>query len=172
MLLAHRHRRALVTRIVPHLWYTDAAVEAAEFYALIFPDSSVGRVTTLPSDSPSGPVGTVEVVEFTLLGSPFMAISAGPHHEFNDAISFVVECADQAEVDMYWEALLEGGGTEVMCGWLRDRYGVSWQVVPRALGEMLAHPDREKAKRAGDAVLTMVKLDLATLEAAFHGDDG
>jgi len=157
-----------VNKIVPHLWYTDRAVEAAEYYASVFPESRVDRVTVLPSDSPSGPAGSVGVVEFTLLGQPFMAISAGPLDPFNHAVSFMVLCEDQAEVDRYWEALLDGGTAE-QCGWLKDRYGLSWQIVPAVLREMMAHPDRAKAKRASDAMLQMVKLDIAALQAAFDG---
>lgn len=155
-------------KIVPHLWYTREAVEAARFYASIFPDSRVDAVTALPADSPSGPAGSVELVEFTLAGQPFMAISAGPLDPFNHAISFVVECDDQAELDRYWAALGAGGTVEA-CGWLRDRYGLCWQIVPRALGEMMKAPDREAARRAAEAMLTMKKLDIAALERAFTG---
>jgi predicted 3-demethylubiquinone-9 3-methyltransferase (glyoxalase superfamily) len=153
-------------KITPHLWFVDNAEEAARFYASIFPDSRVDRVTAIPADTPSGPAGSVAVVEFTLFGQQFMAISAGPLDPFNHAISFIVNCADQAEVDRYWEALLEGGTPE-MCGWLKDRYGVSWQIVPTALGAMMADPDRAKAKRAAEAMLKMVKLDIAGLRRAF-----
>jgi predicted 3-demethylubiquinone-9 3-methyltransferase (glyoxalase superfamily) len=155
-------------RVVPHLWYADRAAEAAAFYAAIFPDSRVDRVTTIPTDTPSGPAGSVELVEFTLFGQPFAAIGAGPLDPFNHAISFMVMCGDQAEIDRYWDALLDGGRAE-QCGWLRDRYGVSWQIVPEGFGEMAASPDREAAKRAGDAMLGMVKLDIAALRAAFEG---
>src|SRR5213082_2640587 len=113
------------SKIFPHLWYAKEAEEAARFYASIFPDSRVDRVTPLPVDSPSGPAGSVKLVEFTLFGQPFMAMSAGPLDPFNHAISFVVNCDDQAELDRYWNALLEGGKAEA-CGWLKDRYGVSW----------------------------------------------
>ena len=155
-------------RIVPHLWYAKEAEEAARFYASIFPDSRVDAVTTLPADSPSGPAGSVAVVEFTLAGQPFMAISAGPLDPFNHAVSFLVECEDQAEVDRYWEAL-GAGGTIEQCGWLRDRFGLSWQIVPKALGEMMKSPDRAAARRAAEAMLGMKKLDLAGLERAFRG---
>ena len=157
-----------MSKITPHLWYAAEAVEAAEFYVSIFPDSQIDRVTTLQSDSPSGPAGSVEVVEFTLFGQQFMAISAGPLDPFNHAVSFLVDCDDQAEIDEYWDALLDGGTPE-QCGWLKDRYGLSWQIAPRRLGEMLADPDRDKARRAGDAMLTMQKFDLAALEAAYAG---
>jgi predicted 3-demethylubiquinone-9 3-methyltransferase (glyoxalase superfamily) len=155
-------------KITPFLWYSKEAEEAAAFYASIFPDSRVTRVTALQSESPSGPPGSVKVVEFVLCGQPFMAMSAGPLDPFNHAVSFVVDCEDQAELDRYWNALLKGGSAE-QCGWLKDRYGVSWQIVPRVLGEMMASTDRAKAKRASDAMLKMVKLDIATLRAAFEG---
>ncbi len=157
-----------MAKIVPHLWYSREAEEAARFYASIFPDSHVDRVTALPSDSPSGPAGSVKIVEFTLCGQPFQAISAGPLDSFNHAVSFIVSCADQAEVDRYWNALLDGGKAE-QCGWLKDRYGLSWQIVPTALGRLMADPDRAKAKRVGDAMLKMVKLDIAELEASAEG---
>jgi predicted 3-demethylubiquinone-9 3-methyltransferase (glyoxalase superfamily) len=153
-------------KIAPHLWYTREAEEAAHFYASIFPDSRVDRVTALPSDTHSGPAGTVKLVEFTLFGEPLLAMSAGPHEPFNHAISISVHCDDQAEVDRYWDALLEGGAPEA-CGWLKDKYGVSWQIVPAALFEMMADPDRERARRVCDAMLEMVKLDLPLLEAAY-----
>jgi predicted 3-demethylubiquinone-9 3-methyltransferase (glyoxalase superfamily) len=155
-------------KICPFLWYAKEAEEAARFYASIFPDSRVDRVTSLPADSPSGPAGSVKVVEFTLFGQSFQAMSAGPLDPFNHAISFMVSCDDQAEVDRYWNALLDGGKPE-QCGWLRDRYGVCWQIVPRALGEMMASSDREKSARAAKAMLGMVKLDIAQLRAAYDG---
>ena len=129
------------SKIFPHLWYSTEAEEAAQFYVSIFPDSRVGHVTSLQSESPSGPPGSVKVVDFTLLGQRFMAISAGPHHEFNDAISLFVLCEDQAEIDHYWNALLEGGGKEQACGWLIDRYGLRWQIVPAILYEMMRDTD-------------------------------
>jgi predicted 3-demethylubiquinone-9 3-methyltransferase (glyoxalase superfamily) len=157
-------------RIVPHLWYAKEAEEAARFYATVFPDSRVDRVTSLPADSPSGPAGSVAVVEFTLFGQAFMAISAGPHDAFNDAISFLVNCDSQAEIDRYWDALLKNGGKPQACGWIIDKYGVRWQIVPTALGRMMADPDATKAKRAAAEMLRQVKFDIAKLEAAFRGD--
>ena len=156
------------TKIFPFLWYSKDAEGAARFYASIFPNSRVLRVTSLPSESPSGPPGSVKVVEFELFGQPFTAMSAGPLDPFNHAISFVVNCDDQAELDRYWNALLQGGTAE-QCGWLKDRYGVSWQIVPTVLGEMMAEPDRVRAKRASDAMLQMVKIDIAALQAAYEG---
>ena len=158
-----------VQKIVPHLWYSKEAAEAARYYASIFPDSRVDRVTSLPTESPSGPAGSVDVVEFTLFGQAFMAISAGPHDSFNDAISLLVNCASQAEIDRYWEALLQGGGKPQACGWLIDKFGVRWQIHPTVLGEMLTNPDKTKAKRAADEMMKQVKFDIAKLEAAFRG---
>lgn len=160
--------RAPIQKIVPHLWYAKEAEDAAAFYASIFPDSRVDRVTAMPTDSPSGPAGSVKVVEFTLFGQQFMAITAGPLDPFNHAISFVVNCEDQAEVDRYWDALLQGGSVE-QCGWLKDRYGVSWQIVPVALGQMMVDEDRERAGRVAAAMMKMVKLDVAGLQAAYDG---
>jgi predicted 3-demethylubiquinone-9 3-methyltransferase (glyoxalase superfamily) len=155
-------------KIAPFLWYAKEAEEAAAFYASIFPDSRVVRTTALQSDSLSGPPGSVKVVEFVLFGQSFVAMSAGPLDPFNHAVSFVVNCDDQAELDRYWNALLDGGTAE-QCGWLKDRYGLSWQIVPRVLGEMMADPDRAKAKRASDAMLQMAKIDIGMLRAAFEG---
>ncbi|HEY8469493.1 MAG TPA: VOC family protein [Longimicrobiales bacterium] len=157
-------------KIFPHLWYTEGAEEAARFYASIFPDSRVDRVTTLWSETPSGPPGSVKVVDFTLLGQRFQAITAGPHHEFNDAISMVVVCDDQEELDRYWNALLEGGGKPQACGWLIDRFGLRWQIVPAALEELMYDADPARAKRVSDALLKMVKIDIAELERAYRGE--
>ena len=156
------------TKLFPFLWYAKEAEEAARLYASVFPDSRVDRVTALQSESPSGPPGAVKVVDFTLFGQRFQAMSAGPHHEFNDAISLVVLCDNQAELDRYWEALFEGGGKAPACGWLIDRFGVRWQIVPAALEEMMRDQDPARSKRVTDAMLTMVKLDIATLEKAFR----
>jgi predicted 3-demethylubiquinone-9 3-methyltransferase (glyoxalase superfamily) len=156
-------------KITPFLWYNKEAEEAAAFYASIFPDSRVTRVTAMQSESPSGPPGSVKVVDFVLCGQNFTAMTAGQMDPFNHAISLVVNCDDQAELDRYWNALLQGGGSTEACGWLKDRYGVSWQIVPKVLFEMMASPDRAKSKRATDAMLKMVKLDIATLKAAFDG---
>ena len=151
--------------IIPHLWYSREAEEAANFYTSIFPDSRIDRVSALPSDSPSGPAGSVKIVEFTLLGQPFVAFSAGPLDAFNHAISFMVTCDTQEEIDRYWDALLQGGTPE-QCGWLKDRYGLSWQITPKVLSTLMTDPDREKAKRVSEAMLKMVKFDIAELERA------
>jgi predicted 3-demethylubiquinone-9 3-methyltransferase (glyoxalase superfamily) len=155
-------------RIFTHLWYARDAEKAANLYASIFPDSRVDRVWALPSDSPSGPPGSVSVVDFTLLGQRFQAMTAGPHHDFNDAISMVVLCDDQAELDKYWEALLAGGGQPQACGWLIDQFGVRWQIVPAALDEMMHQGDATRSKKVAAALLKMVKLDIAALEQAYR----
>lgn len=154
--------------IQPFLWYPKDAEAAARFYASIFPNSSVDRVSTMASESPSGPPGSVVVVEFTLMGSPITAMSAGPLDPFNHAISLSVACETQDQIDAYYGALLEGGEEE-QCGWVRDRYGVAWQIVPAILNEFNASPDRAASKRASDAMMTMKKLDIAALTAAFKG---
>ena len=156
------------SKIFPHLWYANDAEKAATFYASIFPDSRVDRVTPLLSDSPSGPPGSVKVVDFTLFGQRFQAISAGPLDPFNHAISLVVVCDEQAEIDRYWDALLKGGKAEA-CGWLQDKYGVSWQIVPAVMDEMMSDKDPVRSKRVTDAMLKMVKLDIAKLRAAYDG---
>lgn len=155
-------------KIFPNLWYTKEAEEAARFYAAIFPNSHVDHVTPLLAESPSGPPGSVKVVGFTLLGQRFQAISAGPHHEFNDAISIVVQCDEQEELDRYWSALLEGGGKEQVCGWLIDRFGLRWQIVPAVLDEMMRNDDPVRVRRVTEAIQSMVKLDIAALEAAYN----
>ena len=155
--------------IVPYFWFPTEAEEAAHFYASIFPDSRVDRVSALPADSPSGPAGSVKTVEFTLFGQPFRAMSAGPFEAFNHAISLMVECQDQAEVDRYWSGLLQGGGAPEACGWLKDRFGLSWQITPKRLFEMMQDSDARRARRVAEAMLKMVKIDLAQLEAAFRG---
>jgi len=156
-------------KIFPFLWYAKEAEAAAKFYASIFPDSSVDRVTPMLSESPSGPPGSVKVVDFTLFGQRFQAMTAGPHHDFNDAISLTVECDDQTELDRYWNALLEGGGKPQACGWLIDRFGVRWQIVPAVFDEMLRDADPARSKRVTDAMLQMVKFDIAALKQAYRG---
>lgn len=156
----------------PHLWYDDNALEAAQFYVSIFPNSSITNVVYAPADMPGVTKGDPFVVQFVLDGQPVEALSAGPHLKLNAAFSMVVDCANQQEVDHYWDALLEGGGEEVQCGWLTDRFGLSWQVVPRQLFEWTTSPDAdpEGAARATAVMLTQVKLDIAALEAAYRGE--
>jgi predicted 3-demethylubiquinone-9 3-methyltransferase (glyoxalase superfamily) len=157
------------SKIYTHLWYAKEAEEAARSYASIFPDSHVDQVTPLLSESPSGPPGLVKVVDFTLFGQRFQAMSAGPHHDFNDAISIIVLCDDQAELDRYWDALLKGGGKPQACGWLIDRFGLRWQIVPAVLDEMMRDKDPARSKRVTDALLKMVKLDIAAIDKAYRG---
>jgi len=159
----------MTQKIYPHLWYAKDADQAAAFYASIFPDSRVEGVWTLPTDSPSSPPGSVKVVNFVLFGQRFQAMTAGPHHDFNDAISMVVECEDQSELDRYWDALLQDGGKPQACGWLIDKYGVRWQIVPERMDDFIADPDPVRGKRVADAMLKMVKLDIVTLEQAYRG---
>ncbi|HEU0223053.1 MAG TPA: VOC family protein [Paracoccaceae bacterium] len=157
-----------MSKIAPCLWFDGEAEEAANFYVSQFPDSRIDRVQRNVMDGPAGTAGTVLVVEFTLAGQRFMALNGGTRFEYTHAISFEVDCVDQAEVDRLWAALSEGGRAE-QCGWLKDRYGVSWQIVPRVLLEMLADPDVAKAQRVMQAMLQMVKLDIAGLKAAYEG---
>lgn len=152
----------------PCLWFDGAAEEAAEFYASLLPDSSVDRVWRSPADTPSGPAGMVLTVDFTLAGQRFQALNGGPDFRFSEAVSFVIECEDQAEVDRLWDALTTDGGEPGPCGWLKDRFGLSWQIVPKALDEMLSAPDGEAARRAMEAMLEMGKLDVAALRRAFE----
>jgi len=155
-------------KITPFLWYAKEAEEAAKLYVSIFPDSRIERVVTMPAESPSGPPGSVKIVDFLLFGQAFTAMSAGPLDPFNHAVSFVVSCETQDEIDRYWNALLEGGSAE-QCGWLKDRFGVSWQIVPTVLADMMSDRDPAKAKRAAEAMMKMVKFDIAALEKAYVG---
>jgi predicted 3-demethylubiquinone-9 3-methyltransferase (glyoxalase superfamily) len=157
--------KATMSKIVPNLWYTEKAEEAAAFYASLLPNSMVDSVTDLPADTPSGPAGSVKVVEFTLMGQPFMAFSAGSLDAFNHSVSFVIQCDDQAEIDRFWAALSEGGQAE-RCGWLKDRYGLYWQIVPAVLGDLMKDKDRARAKRVAEAMLKMIKLDITELKNA------
>ena len=153
---------------ITHLCYTGEAEEAAAFYASLIPDSSVDSVISLPAESPSGPAGSVQIVDFTLGGQKFQALNAGPFDPFNHAISLIVNCDTQEEIDRLWDGLAEGGEHEE-CGWLKDRYGVSWQIVPSVLDDMMKDKDEAKAKRLSEAMLKMQKLDIAGLQAAFDG---
>jgi len=158
--------RAARSKIYTHLWYAKDADKAAKFYASIFPNSRVDGVWTLPAESPSGPAGAVKVVDFTLLGQRFQGLTAGPHHDFNDAVSIVVTCDSQAELDRYWKALLKGGGKEQACGWLIDKYGLRWQIVPATLDDLMRGADRRRAKKVVEAFLKMIKIDIAALKKA------
>jgi predicted 3-demethylubiquinone-9 3-methyltransferase (glyoxalase superfamily) len=158
-----------MSSISPCLWFDGRAEEAAEFYTGLFPDSRIDNVSRAASDNPSGQKGDVLTVNFTLRGVPFVGLNGGADFHFTEAVSFVVDCADQAEVDRYWDALVEGGGEHGPCGWLKDRFGLSWQVVPKQLYEVLDGPDRNGAQRAMEAMLQMSKLDVAQLQAAYEG---
>jgi predicted 3-demethylubiquinone-9 3-methyltransferase (glyoxalase superfamily) len=148
------------------LWFDFGQGEqAAEFYASVFKDAKVGKTARYPEGAP-GPAGGVMTVEFDLLGQSFTALNGGPMFKFSEAISFQIMCADQAEVDHFWNRLVEGGGEHGPCGWLKDRFGLSWQVVPEALIRLTTSDDSAKSKRVFDAMMKMGKLDIATLEAA------
>jgi predicted 3-demethylubiquinone-9 3-methyltransferase (glyoxalase superfamily) len=166
---AHTMAKRSSTKIVPHLWYVKEAVEATRFYTKLFPRSRVDKVWKLGSESPSRPANSVVCVEFRLFGQPFFAMSAGPHHEFNDAISFGVYCRNQAEVDRYWNAILKKGGKTFACGWIADKYGVRWQIVPTVLMDMMADRDKKKAGRVAAEMQRQIKFDIAKLKAAFKG---
>ena len=151
------------------LWYDDDAEGAARFYAETFPDSTVDAVHRAPGDFPSGKQGDVLTVEFTVMGIPCMGLNGGSTFKHSEAFSFQVATADQAETDRYWNAIVGNGGQESFCGWCKDRWGVSWQITPRALTDAVAGTDRAAAKRAFEAMLQMKKIDVAAIEAAVRG---
>jgi predicted 3-demethylubiquinone-9 3-methyltransferase (glyoxalase superfamily) len=153
--------------ITPFLWFDNEAEEAAQLYTSIFPNSKILGLTRYPEGSP-GPAGQVMTVTFELNGQSFTALNGGPHFKFTEAVSFVIDCENQEEVDKYWNALTADGGEESQCGWLKDKFGLSWQVVPRALGELIQGPDSEGAKRAMAAMLKMKKMDISKLEEAYN----
>ena len=154
-------------KITPFLWYDTEAEEAATLYTSLFPNSTILSVNRYGAAGP-GPEGSVMTVSFELDGQRFVALNGGPAHPFTEAVSFVVDCSSQEEVDRYWSALTEGG-EESVCGWLRDRFGLSWQIVPSRLPELLTDPDRGKSQRVMQAMLQMRKIDIAGLEAAARG---
>ena len=157
-------------KISPCLWFDGKAEEAARFYTSLFPNSRITSIDRSPGETPSGPADMVLTVNFEIDGRSFIGLNGGPDFQFNEAISLSIDCADQAEVDRYWDALTANGGEESVCGWLKDRYGVSWQVIPRRLPELLKDPDRTAAARALEAMLKMVKIDVAELERAARGE--
>jgi predicted 3-demethylubiquinone-9 3-methyltransferase (glyoxalase superfamily) len=157
------------TKIYPALWYSKDAEAAARLYTSVFPDSRITKVWTLETESPSGPPGSVKIVDFELFGQRFQAMTAGPLDPFNHAVSFVVECDDQKELDRYWNALLKDGGEAEQCGWLRDKFGVAWQIVPAELEAMMSDPDKKKAARVAAEMLKQQKFDVAKLKAAHRG---
>ena len=155
-------------KIAPCLWYPREALEAAEFYVSVL-GGSIDKVHRALTDTPASKEGAVLFVEFTLAGQRYQSLNGGSHVTFSDAISLSVMCADQAEVDRLWAALTANGGKPVACGWLKDKYGVSWQIVPKRLLELIADPDRARAKRAFEAMMHMVKIDIAAIEKAAKG---
>jgi predicted 3-demethylubiquinone-9 3-methyltransferase (glyoxalase superfamily) len=157
-----------MTTISPCLWFDGKAEEAATFYVSLLPDSRIDAVVPYATETPGGSPGEVMTVEFTLAGSRYTALNGGPYFQFTPAISFFVSCADQAEIDRLWNALSDGG-TPQQCGWITDRYGVTWQIVPEALSGMVKDEDRARAKRVMDALLQMIKIDVAALETAYRG---
>ncbi|MGE0725621.1 MAG: VOC family protein [Alphaproteobacteria bacterium] len=157
-----------LAKLIPHLWFEKDADEAARLYVSLFPDSRIDSERVMAADTPSGPEGAVKIVEFTLMGQPLVAFTAGPFDKFNHAISFLVACEDQDEIDRYWEALGKDGKHE-QCGWLKDKYGLHWQIAPRVLNEMMKDKDHARARRVTEAMLKMVKLDIAALKKAYDG---
>ena len=151
------------------LWYDGTALEAAQFYAQTFPDSAVGRVTHAPTDFPSGRQDQVLTVEFTVMGIPCLGLNGGPAFKHTEAFSFQVATDDQAETDRLWNAIIGNGGQPSACGWCKDRWGLSWQITPRVLMQALADPDRAASARAFQAMMTMTKIDVAAVEAAWRG---
>jgi predicted 3-demethylubiquinone-9 3-methyltransferase (glyoxalase superfamily) len=155
--------------ITPCLWFDGQAEEAARFYVSLFPNSQIDAINRSPADNPSTPKGAVLTVDFTIAGRPFTALNGGPEFKFSEAVSFAIECEDQAEVDRLWDALTAGGGEPGPCGWLKDRFGLSWQVIPKQLNEYLGGSDPEGAQRAMEAMLKMGKLDVEQLREAYEG---
>jgi len=160
-----------MTSVTPCLWYDGQVEQAADFYATVFPDSHVDAVHRAPADYPSGKAGDVLTVEFTVIGQKFLGLNGGPAFKFDEAVSFQVQTESQEETDRYWEALIADGGAASMCGWLKDRWGLSWQITPRALTQAMIHPDRAAARRAMEAMMTMQKIDIGAIEAALAGED-
>lgn len=158
-----------MSKIVPCLWFDGQAEEAAKFYTSLLPDSRIDKIMRSPIDYPGGSAGSVLTIDFTLAGQQYMGLNGGPEFPFTEAVSFTINCEDQAEVDRYWDALIAGGGAPVQCSWLKDRYGLSWQIVPTILPKLMADPDPAKARRVMEAMMKMVKIDVAAIEAAYEG---
>jgi predicted 3-demethylubiquinone-9 3-methyltransferase (glyoxalase superfamily) len=159
-----------MSKVTPCLWFDGNGEEAARLYVSLLPDSRIRKLQRAPADNPSTPEGAVLVVEFTLAGQDYMALNGGPHFKFNEAVSFVIACEDQDEVDRLWDALTADGGQPSQCGWLKDKFGLSWQITPRILPELLADPDPERARRAFQAMMGMTRIDVAALKKAADGE--
>ena len=155
-------------KVTQHLWFEKDMEAAIGVYTSLIPGSAIESTPTIPAETPSGPAGSVKIASFILGDQRYMAIEAGPLDPFNHSFSIMVQCDTQPEIDRLWDALKDGGSTE-QCGWLRDRWGLSWQIAPKRLGELMMDPDRAKAKRVTEAMLKMVKFDIAALEAAARG---
>ncbi|MGX4806520.1 VOC family protein [Bradyrhizobium guangdongense] len=158
-----------MSKLVPCMWFNGDAEEAAKFYVSLVPNSAITHVQRNVADNPSGKEGSVLVVEFTVAGQPLVALNGGMKMEYTHAISLMIHCDDQVQVDSVWNAFLAHGGKEEQCGWLRDRWGVAWQVVPKVMFEFLSSPDKAAAARAMQAMMKMVKLDVDVLRRAFEG---
>jgi predicted 3-demethylubiquinone-9 3-methyltransferase (glyoxalase superfamily) len=156
-------------KVAEHLWFEKDMEAAVSLYVSLIPGSAIDWISAVPADNPSGPAGAVRTMAFRLGDQDYRAIQAGPLDPFNRSFSIVVECETQAEIDRLWAALLEGGGQESRCGWLKDRWGLSWQIVPKQLGELMSGKDPARARRVAEAMLKMVKFDIAALEAAAGG---
>jgi len=156
-------------KIIPCLWYNYDAEEAANFYVTLLPDSQIDNIVRSPADTPSNKEGDVLVVEFTLAGRPYIGLNGGPLFRFTEAVSFQIRTEDQAETDRLWDAIVSNGGEESMCGWCKDRWGLSWQITPKRLLELNADPDPARARRAMEAMLQMRRIDIAAVERAADG---
>ncbi|UYY58128.1 VOC family protein [Sphingomonas sp. S2-65] len=157
-------------KIIPSLWFHGDAEQAVSFYVTLLPDSRVDRIVRAPADTPAGPEGSVLVVEFTLAGQSYLALNGGPEFRFTEAVSFQILTDDQDETNRLWAAITGNGGAESMCGWCKDRWGLSWQITPRRLMELNTGPDRDRARRSMQAMMGMHKIDIATLERAADGN--
>ncbi len=156
-------------KIQPCLWFNKNAEEAARFYAETFPDSRIDSIERAPGDYPSGKAGDVLVVQATILGMPLMLLNGGPEFTFDEAVSFQIETENQEETDRYWDAITKNGGEESVCGWCKDRFGLSWQITPKRLTQLMAEKDPAKSKAGFDAMMQMKKIDIAALDAAVEG---
>ncbi|WP_454853494.1 VOC family protein [Rhizobium binxianense] len=158
-----------MSKVISNLWFTEQVREAVEFYVSVVPNSAIIRTTDMPTEAANGSAGGVKIIEFRLGGQNFLAFEAEPFEPLNHSFSIAVECDSQDELDRIWDAFLANGGTAEHCGWLKDRWGLSWQIVPSVLGSLVASPDRAGAGRATAAMMGMIKFDIAALERAFHG---